>query len=185
MQWINDKRSYGWLSIALHWAAALIIVAMFVTGFRADMAGDAGDREARGMLMGWHISIGASFALVLLARVISSYAQPRPTPPEQAPALKFLSSATHQLLLLAVLIQIISGPLAIWSGGRAINVFDLFSIPSPFATANDGVHEFAELMHAIGRWTLLGLIALHILGALKHVFMDENGEFRMIAPKRS
>ncbi len=183
MQWINDKNGYGWLSIALHWAAALIIVAMFVTGFRADMADEAGDREARAMLMGWHISIGAAFALVLLARVIASYGQPRPTPPEQAPALKFLSSATHQLLLLAILIQVISGPLAVWSGGRAINIFDIVSIPSPFAERNEGVHEIAGTLHAIGRWMLIVLISLHILGAIKHVLMDDKGSFRMLTPR--
>ena len=183
MQWINDKRSYGWLSIGLHWLAAIGIALLLVTGFRADFAGEAGDREARALLMGWHISLGATFALVFLARVASSYAQPRPTPPEQAPILKFLSSATHQLLLIAILIQVISGPLAIWSGGRAINVFDVLSIPSPFAARNEGVHEFAELMHAIGRWAIVGLLSLHILGALKHVMMDENSEFRMLTPK--
>ncbi len=186
MQWINDKRSYGWLSIALHWLTALAIVLMLVTGFRADWAGDAGDREARSMLMGWHISLGASFALILLARVFASYVQPRPTPPEQAPALKSLSSATHQLLLIAILIQVVSGPLAVWSGGRAINVFDLFSIPSPFAERNEGVHEIAELLHAIGRWAIVVLLSLHIVGALKHALIDRDGVMRrMLAPAKT
>jgi cytochrome b561 len=183
MQWTNTKSGYGWLSVALHWLAAIAVIIMLTTGFRADMAGDAGDRAARSMLMGWHISLGASFALILLARVFASYAQPRPTPPEQAPILKFLSSATHQVLLIAILIQVISGPLAVWSGGRAINVFDLFSIHGPFAERNEGVHEFAELLHGIGRWALIGGISLHVLGALKHAMIDRDGVMRrMLAP---
>ncbi len=182
MQWTNTKDGYGWLSIGLHWLAAIAVFAMLATGFTADFAGDAGDRAGRAAAMGWHISIGASVALILLARVFAGYAQPRPTPPEQAPILKFLASATHQVLLIAILVQVISGPLAVWSGGRAINVFDLFSIPSPFAERNQGVHEAAELVHAIGRWTLVAAISLHILGALKHVMMDEDGTFRMLRP---
>lgn len=186
MQLTNTKEGYGWLSIALHWLAAIAILAMLVTGFRADIAGDAGDRELRAAIMGWHIGLGASFALILLARVISSYTQPRPAAPEQAPVLKFLAVGTHQLLLLAILIQIVSGPLAIWSGGRAINVFDLFSIPSPFAERNDAVHEAAEVMHAIGRWALVVLISLHVLGALKHIFIDRDGIMRrMLAPAKN
>jgi len=186
MQWINDRRGYGWLSIALHWIAAIAVIAMLLTGFRADMAGDAGERELRSVLMGLHISLGATFALVLLARVFSSYAQPRPVAPEQAPALKWLAVGTHQLLLLAILIQVISGPLAIWSGGRPINVFDLVSIPSPFAERNEAVHEIAEVMHAIGRWSLVVLISLHVLGALKHAMIDRDGIFRrMLAPPKS
>ncbi|MEQ1811960.1 MAG: cytochrome b [Terricaulis sp.] len=185
MQWINSKSGYGWLSIALHWLAAIAVIVMLVTGFQAAFAGDAGDRATRSALMGLHISFGASVALILLARVISSYAQPRPAPPEQAPFLKFLSNATHQVLLLAILIQVISGPLAVWSGGRAINVFDLFSLASPFTARNQGVHEFAELLHAIGRWALIGAISLHVLGALKHVMIDRDGVLkRMLAPAK-
>lgn len=186
MQWTNSKNGYGWLSIALHWLAAVAVVVMLVTGFQAGFAGDAGDRAARSALMGLHISFGASVALLLLARVLSSYLQPRPTAPEQAPFLKFLSSATHQVLLLAILIQVVSGPLAVWSGGRAINVFDVFSLPSPFAARNQGIHEFAELLHAIGRWALIGAISLHVLGALKHVMIDRDGVLRrMLAPAKS
>jgi cytochrome b561 len=186
MQWTNTKNGYGWLSIGLHWFAAIAVIVMLVTGFRADFAGDAGDRATRSALMGLHVSFGASVALILLARVFASYAQTRPTPPEQAPILKFLSSATHQVLLLAILIQIISGPLAVWSGGRAINVFDVFAIPSPFAERNEGVHEFAELLHGIGRWALVGAIALHVLGALKHAMIDRDGVLkRMLAPAKA
>lgn len=186
MQWTNTKSGYGWLSIGLHWLAAIAVVVMLVTGFQADFAGEAGDRAARAALMGLHISFGASVALILLARVFASYAQARPTPPEQAPALKFLSSATHQILLLAILIQVISGPLAVWSGGRAINVFDIFSIASPFAERNDAIHEFAEVLHAIGRWALIGAITLHVLGALKHALVDRDGVLkRMLAPTKA
>jgi cytochrome b561 len=185
MQWINDKRSYGWLSIALHWLAALAILFMLWSGFSADFAEDAGDREARAAFMRLHVAFGASVALLLLARVAASYAQPRPAAPEQAPALKLAAALTHQLLLAAILIQLVSGPLAVWSGGRPINVFDLFAIPSPFAQRNEGVHEFAELMHAIGRWTLIVLIGVHVLGALKHALIDRDGVMRrMLAPAK-
>jgi cytochrome b561 len=186
MQWTNTKTAYGWLSIGLHWLAAIAIITMLVIGFRADWAGDAGDRAARSMFMSWHISLGATFALVLLARVFASYAQPRPAPPEQAPVLKFLSNATHQVLLLAILLQVISGPLAVWSGGRAINVFDFFSIPGPFAERNEGVHEVAELLHGVGRWALVGAITLHVLGAIKHAMIDRDGVLmRMLRPAKS
>ena len=186
MQWINSKNGYGWLSIALHWVAAIVVIAMLVSGFRADFAGEAGDRALRSSLMGFHVGLGAAFALVLLARVFASYAQPRPTPPEQAPILKFLASATHQVLLIAILIQVISGPLAVWSGGREINVFGLFAIPGPFAERNQGVHEFAELLHAIGRWAIVGALSLHIAGALKHALIDRDGVFkRMLAPAKT
>ena len=157
MQWINSRDGYGWLSIILHWSAAIILITMLLIGFRADMLEDAGDRSGRAAVMGFHVGLGATLLLVLLARVLSSWLQPRPAPVPQPKPLMLIAVATHQLLLIAILIQIVSGPLAIWSGGRAINIFDVISIPSPFAERNQGVHEFAEVLHAIGRWSIIVL----------------------------
>lgn len=186
MQLTNTRNSYGWLAIALHWIVVIVIAVMLTTGFQAEFAGDAGDREARRALMTLHISIGGAFALVMLVRVLSSYLQPRPAPVEQKQPFKFLASSTHQLLLLGILIQVISGPLAVWSGGRPLNLFDVFAIPSPFTERIESVHEIAELMHAIGRWMLIVLISLHVLAVLKHAFVDRDGVLRrMLAPTKA
>jgi cytochrome b561 len=175
MQWANDQRSYGWLSIALHWLAAVGVILMLTTGFRADLAADAGDRATRAMVMSWHISIGATFAFIFLARIAASYAQTRPAAPPQKPPLPLLANLTHHGLLLALLLQVISGPLAVWSGGRPINVFGVLSIPGPFAERSEGVHELAELIHAIGRWAIVALLSLHVLAVLKHAMIDRDG----------
>lgn len=183
MSWTNSKSGYGWLSITLHWTAAIIIVTMLIIGFRAEMLGDANDRAGRSAVMAWHIGLGALLWLVLFARVIFSWLQPKPAPVEQPRHLMWLASATHQLLLIAILVQIVSGPLAVWSGGRAINVFDLFSIPSPFTERNQGVHEMAEVLHGIGRWAIIVLGSLHILAVVKHTLIDKDRVLqRMLAP---
>jgi cytochrome b561 len=183
MQYLNSKAGYGWISITLHWLAVIGIIVMLVIGFRAEALGEAGDREGRAVAMSWHIAIGASIWLILFARVLSSWLQPKPTPVQQPRPLMLLASATHQLLLVAILIQIVSGPLAVWSGGRAINVFDAFSLPSPFAERNEGVHELAELLHAIGRWSIIVLATLHILAVVKHSVIDKDRVLqRMLAP---
>ena len=61
----------------------------------------------------------------LLARALS-FARPLPQPP----ALQKASRVLHIALLTAIAV-LVNGPLAVWSGGRAINVFDWFAIPSP------------------------------------------------------
>jgi cytochrome b561 len=184
MTWTNSQERYGWLAIALHWIAAVGVIAMLTTGIQAYLAEAAGDRAARGAAMGLHISIGATFFAFFAARIIAPYMQPRPMKPKQAAWLNRVASATQHLLLVALLIQIISGPLAVWSGGRAINVFDVVSFPSPFAAAHEGVHEAAEIAHAVGRFTILVLLPLHVLGALKHLIIDRDGAFsRMLWPR--
>ncbi len=182
MQWVNTERSYGWLSIALHWIVAGVIIAMLVTGFRAETLGEAGDRAGRAAAMGLHISIGGALALILLLRVISSYVQRKPTPIEQPRPLMWLAGATHHLLLIGILVQIVSGPLAIWSGGRAINVFDLYAIPSPFTERNHDAHELAETLHAIGRWIIIIFGSLHVLAVIRHAFGKRSVLQRMLTP---
>lgn len=171
----NTRQAYGWLTIALHWLAAAVILYMLWSGFNAEWAGEAGDRARRSALMGLHIGVGASMALILLARVIAHYVQPAPEPPAQPRPLAILATVVHHALLIGIVLQIISGPLAVWSGGRAIDVFGLLSIPTPFAARNDGVHEAAELIHGIGRWTIIAALMLHLAGVLKHAFLDRDG----------
>lgn len=183
MTFTNTSSRYGWLTIVLHWIVAFGLIAMFVTGLQAGSAGEAGDRAARGALMGLHVSLGASLFAIFALRIVAYYAQLRPEKPPQARWLNTLSVAVHHLLLLGILIQIVSGPLAVWSGGRAINVFDLVQLPSPFAERNGAVHEGAEIGHLVGRAMIFFALVLHVLGAFKHLILDRDGVFsRMLRP---
>lgn len=185
MSLTNTQRGYGWLSIALHWIAVVGILTMFWFGLNADWAGEAGDRAARRAWMGLHISTGATLAAIFALRIVAHYAQRQPDAPPQPKPLNLLASATHHLLLLALLVLIVSGPLAVFSGGNAINVWGVFEIPSPTGE-NDALHEFAEAAHAVGRYMLYGLIPLHVLGVLKHVFIDrDNTLSRMLTPPKA
>jgi cytochrome b561 len=184
MQWINSRQGYGWLAIILHWLAAIAVIYLLWTGFAIDAAEEAGDRALHHAQEELHISFGMTVILILAARVISSYAQPRPVPPEQAPALKFAAVATHQLLLLAIILEIVTGPLLEWSHGHAIEVWNWFSVPGPFSGRNRDLHETLETLHGIARWPIVILIALHVLGALKHAMIDRDGVLkRMLVAK--
>jgi cytochrome b561 len=77
-------------------------------------------------------------------------------------------------------------PLMGWLGssmeGEAIDVFGAFTIPGLPVTANRGLgHEILEVHGSLGE-IMLYLIVLHVLGALKHHFVDRNGELYRILP---
>jgi cytochrome b561 len=184
MALLNTRDTYGWATILLHWITAFGVIAMFATGFLAEQVGESQGRDAARALMRLHFSIGMTLFVFFAARIVLHYVQQRP---EMAPGSAFLhrvAVAVHHLLLLGLLIQIISGPLAIWSGGRAIDVFGVVSLASPFAERNEGVHEVAEIAHAVGRWTIIAALSLHVLGAFKHLLIDRDGVFlRMLWPR--
>lgn len=178
MQWINTRQSYGWLSIVLHWVAAASVIYLLYLGFSMDAAGEANNRALKHSLEELHISFGMTVILFLAARVIASYAQPRPEASEQKPPMKLLAVATHQLLLLLILVQIVTGPLMEWTGAHPIQVWNWFAIPSPFTERNRDLHEVLETLHAATRWPFVVLISLHVLGALKHAMIDRDGVLR-------
>jgi cytochrome b561 len=178
MQWFNTKQSYGWLSILLHWLAGACVIYLLWLGFDMDRAEEAHDRALHHSLERLHISFGVTFILALAARVFAAYSQPRPKAPEQAPALNLLAVATHQALLGLIVVQIVTGPLQEWTGAHAIQVWNWFSIPSPFHERHRDWHEALKAIHANTRWPFVVLIALHVLGALKHAMVDRDGVFR-------
>ena len=179
MQTWNDRNAYGWVALTLHWLAAIGVLTMLFTGFAAGFAEDAHDRARHTQLMGIHFAAGVSFYIIFVARIASHYLQKAPIEPDQSGALRFLARTTHNLLLLMIAVQTISGPLMIWSRARPINA-GFISIPSPFAVRVDSIHEIADVMHTVGRWSLVVLISLHILGAMKHLFLDRDGLFERI-----
>lgn len=180
MQWVNTERGYGWLTIALHWIAAIGVVMMFAIGLRAEALEEAGDQASHRAAMAWHFSLGITLWLFLAARIAQHYLQKQPATPAQPRALNVIAWISHNGLLLAIALLIVSGPLMIWSNARAIQVWDWFALPSPFAERNRGLHELFETLHAIGRYMLWALVPLHILGALKHLLLDRDGVFSRI-----
>jgi cytochrome b561 len=179
MQTWNDRNAYGWVALTLHWLAAIGVLTMLFIGFAAGFAEDRGDQAGHRALMSLHYTVGVAFFVIFVARITSHYVQRAPIEPDQSGLLRLIARSTHNLLLLMIAVQIISGPLMIWSRARPINA-GFISIPSPFPVRVDSIHEIAELMHTIGRWSLVVLISLHILGALKHLFIDRDGLFERI-----
>src|SRR5215813_437205 len=157
MQTWNDRNAYGWVALTLHWLAAIGVLTMLFTGFAAGFAEDQHDRSRHMQLMGVHYAVGVSFFIIFVLRIASHYVQKAPIEPDQSGLLRFVARATHNLLLLMIAVQIVSGPLMIWSRARPINA-GFISIPSPFAVRADNIHEIADVMHTIGRWSLVVLI---------------------------
>jgi cytochrome b561 len=170
MQLANTKTGYGWAAILLHWLAAIAVVAMFLIGEQFEDLPRGPEKSA---LMGLHIGLGVLVAPLLLARVSSSLIQKKPEALPQHPLLALLSSIVHYGLLAAIVVLVVTGPLAVFSGGRALKVFGWFEIPSPMARNHD-LHELAEEIHVATVKVVFALVVLHVLGAIKHVVFDRD-----------
>jgi cytochrome b561 len=159
-----DPTSYSRLSLFLHWLSAILIIALFATH-----EGERGSATAI-----FHVSGGAIAGVFLLWRVVRRLGKGMTTAPDQALIYHIASKIVLWGFLAAIVVVIVTGYLLPWSVGQAIDVYGLFSIPSPMS-ANRDLHEFAEELHEISGQLFVPLIALHVLGAAKHFFVDKDG----------
>lgn len=174
MRLANDKSRYGWGAIALHWIAAAFVITLFLLGQRIE---DAIGREETRAAIRLHASVGVIAWSFLFARVLWHFLQKRPAPPPQHWSLNLLSRVVQYGLLLVIGIQIVTGPLTIWTNGAPLSAFGWFEIASPFARNRD-LHELFETIHKTSADFVLPLIAVHVLGALKHLVIDRDGVFQ-------
>lgn len=181
MSLYDGRDRYGVISRFNHWLSAVIVITMLGIGlyFHEMPKGDE-----RSYWMHLHIGIGALAFLFLLFRVGWRYFTTSPQPVKQSENLQKLTRVVHSLMLMAILFMIVSGPLIIWTAGRAIEVFGWFSIPSPLPEMHSA-HEFLEGVHIGASRFLLVAIVIHVLAALKHAFIDHDEVMaRMAGPDR-
>ena len=74
---------------------------------------------------------------------------------------RWLAWAVHRLLLVALVAQVITGPLYLFTEGEGVDVFGWFTVYLPLESLAV-IHEPAELVHVVsGLYVIPALIALH------------------------
>lgn len=180
----NQPEHYGWGAIALHWLIALAIIGMYPLGLYIDSL-TYYDAEYR-TVPNWHKSIGILIAITLAARLMWRAINPQPThlPSHSAP-IRLLSKLGHAGLYLLLIAVLISGYLISTADGRAISVFDWFSV-SALPELVENQEDIAGEIHFIVATTLISLTALHAIAALKHHFIDKDSTLkRMLGIKET
>jgi cytochrome b561 len=167
----NSKAAYGWVAIGLHWISAVGVIALYFLGEAMEKAGGRAEAAAARDL---HVSVGMLLFTFMAARLFWSASQPRPGPLERNRWLQLAAKAVHILFLAMIAALLVTGPLVIWSLARPIQVFDLFSLASPFPARVGWLHEAAEEAHKLASKLFWPLIGLHVGGALKHLAIDRD-----------
>jgi cytochrome b561 len=167
----DSRTSYGSVSRFNHWLGALLVLSLLGIGL---YMGELPRGPERKFWHSLHFAIGAVAALFLLFRVIWRVRSTSPLALPQKPALQLFSKIVHTLLLVGIAVLAITGPLTIWSTGRGIPIMDLASIPSPFPEFKS-LRKPLEEIHGFTANAMLYLIGLHLLGVIKHQFIDRDG----------
>ncbi len=167
----NTHDAYGALTIAIHWLFALVVFGLFGLGiYMVELT--YYDPWYRGSLA-LHESVGITLFGLLLARILWRVANVQPTPEPGKAWEHAVAALVHGLLYLIPLLLMLSGYLIATADGRAIAVFDIFSLPAIPALMENQEDFFGEV-HEVLAWGLMALAALHAVAAFKHHLIEKN-----------
>jgi cytochrome b561 len=167
----NEPHRYGLGSIIIHWSMALIIIGMYPLGLYIDTL-DYYDAAYKTVPQ-WHKSIGIMLLALLLLRLLWRTVSAHPPPLAQPTLLALATKTAHFLLYILMLVALVSGYMISTADGRAIEVFNWFSIPALPAVIEQQ-EDIAGLIHYWTTTALIVLSGLHALAALKHHFINKD-----------
>lgn len=181
---IGEARPARWsaLLIALHWLTGALILELVVHGF-AMVHAELTAATAFGLYQS-HKSIGFVVLALTAARLVLRFKGKAP-PPVGAAWERALARLVQTALYALTVGSVASGWLVVSTSPLPIPtlLFGLFVIPD-VARPNAGLFASAQFAHAVAAWAILGLVALHAAGALKHHVVDRDGALTRMLPKR-
>ena len=179
---MNNRYQWGVISIALHWIVFFMAVGLFASG-KISAQGERPDAD----LMSIHAPVGVALLFVMLARYFWRLINPGVGRVDDAVGLFTSLTAwlVHNLLYVAVIAQALIGISMSQAGGRSpallgwelpviVGSGGLLPLEHPIleplnlgATAQEARKSLRGLHEIVGN-VLIGLVVLHILGALYH-----------------
>jgi cytochrome b561 len=177
----NSKSSYGWGAIVLHWLMAVGVFLSFGLGlYMVELT--YYDTWYRGSLE-LHKSLGLVLLFVWLIRMTWRLLNESPAMSGTAIEKK-AAHIVHSLLYVLMLALMMTGYLISTADGRGIEVFSLIEIPAITSISFENQEDIAGDIHWVIAWSLMLMVALHALAAIKHQLVNKDGTLtKMIRPK--
>ena len=173
-----SRSRYSTAAILLHWTIAALIIFQFAYMFFFIENLERGD-PAMGSAYELHKSIGITILALTLVRLVMRLTEGfKPLPAHMAPWEVFLARFTHIAFYMLLLIVPLTGWIFAVSPDRGLDLFGLFPVPDLGIGVRDAAHELHELLV----WPFILLIVLHIVGALKHHFIDRDEVLARMLP---
>lgn len=189
---------YTKTAVVLHWLIALFLVLLFVLGwFMTDLPKEAPKQSVFDLgIMTWHTSeeisprtfyfnlhksLGFTIFLLILVRIFWRITH---KPPAMLTSYKAyerkLATAAHHLLYLLMFAIPVTGLIMTLYSKYGLKWFgmNVFS-----GLDNSAIRDVFEEAHEIVGVVLLAVLAVHVIGALKHKFIDKDETLKRMTLK--
>lgn len=171
----RNRRTHFALAIRiLHWAMALVILAMLFIGIA--MVSTAG--PAYPALLALHRPLGILILVLAVLRLVIRLATGAPPLPADLPRAQKLAAKGSHVLLYAAMIGL---PLIGWAmlsaGDYPVQLAGGIVLP-PLLPQNGEAFGLLRLLHTVGALALFALILAHLGAALMHALIRRDGVFQ-------
>ena len=181
-----DVSRYTRVAILLHWTIALLILANVVLGLSAAWLPPSvlSDVQAR-VVVDTHKSIGITVLGLAIVRVLWRLThRPPPLPTEFPGWEKAAAHFAHAFLYVLIFALPLSGWMhdSAWSAAASHPMYLFGLVPWPRIgflmhldpALKDQLHTQLGTLHTACGYALYGVLMLHVLGALKHQWIDRH-----------
>jgi len=166
----NSANQFGSFSKTLHWLMAILVIALLILGFVMENTRPPTSWQ----LYTIHKSMGLTVLGLLVIRIIWHLYSKLPELAIHLPLHeKILARSVQFLFYITLLVQTLSGWIMAVASHHVPHFWGLFAANLPIDRSAELAYA-TDQMHSICAWVLIGLITLHMLGALKHHFMDQD-----------
>ena len=177
---------YGAIAIAFHWLLALAIVGSFSVGLYMH---DLPFSPQRLRFFNWHKWAGVTILALSALRLSWRLTHRVPPLPERVlcamPAWqRHAHHATHGLLYLFFFAVPLSGWAYSSAAGFPVVWFGVLPLPDWVPVNKELADAVLKPLHQTVAFALAALVVLHVAATLKHQFVDRDGLFWRIWPRR-
>ena len=194
--YLNKPTSYSKVAIILHWLIGISIIFMFILGwFMQELPKEAAksstydlfnlgiytwelakETSPRSFYFNLHKSIGVTLFALIIFRVFWRFTH---KPPELLSSMKSwekrLATIAHHGLYLLMILTPLAGIIMSVASKYGIKWFGIELIPGlDIPSVRELFYEFHEIFGLL----ILFILVFHIVGALKHTFVDKDGTLR-------
>jgi cytochrome b561 len=175
--WQNSATRFGWVSRALHWVMAALILGQLGLGTGIVRMQPA---LSNLWLYGLHKSLGMTVLALAVLRLIWHRITP-PPPPLGPPDhwTNHLAQVSHALIYVLMLAVPITGWLGASASGIDSVIFDRWTLPA-IAPVSEAWQDAGFALHGICTKALMALLFLHIVGAIRRGLAHDGTLSRMI-----
>ena len=166
---------YSTVAILLHWLIAIMVVCLFAFGlYMVDLKFS----PTKLKYLSWHKWAGVTIFLLVLIRIVWRLTHKPPTHTVTMPRWQTNAAAAVHYLLYALLIAIpISGWLSSSAKGFQTVYFGVLPLPN-LLDKNKELGQTLGFVHQALNYSMMAIVVLHALAALKHYFIDKDDILR-------